>query len=300
MCVCVCVCVCASFRRMNGHHLKTLHLAADSVSALTGGKEGGFMTPFSSGEARTGSTPGEADPKLCPDWLQVSCQIWEKRKSRIEQATLLLSSLWKTRFYIKKMQRVSYPQVASPGEETHLPTKEKQDFLEWKMYFWNDSKYLIFVSSSPPPHFSILTIELLHLHAIVILAFSLLPSSILVIYVSAVFYFCLSKWMEVCKGVWCYTKLHKIKTLCKFFSINILFFWSHYNGTKGWANSFHCNEISLYWILVPQWDLTNINTDKNKLLRGFPGGAAVENPPANAGDTGSSPGPGRSHMPRSN
>ena len=26
----------------------------------------------------------------------------------------------------------------------------------------------------------------------------------------------------------------------------------------------------------------------------------VEDPPANAGDTGSSPGPGRSHMPRSN
>ena len=35
-------------------------------------------------------------------------------------------------------------------------------------------------------------------------------------------------------------------------------------------------------------------------LRGFPGGAVVENPPANAGDTGSSPGPGRSHMPHSN
>ena len=33
---------------------------------------------------------------------------------------------------------------------------------------------------------------------------------------------------------------------------------------------------------------------------GFPGGAAVENLPANAGDTGSSPGPGRSHMLRSN
>ena len=28
----------------------------------------------------------------------------------------------------------------------------------------------------------------------------------------------------------------------------------------------------------------------------FPGGAVVKNPPANAGDTGSSPGPGRSHM----
>ena len=32
----------------------------------------------------------------------------------------------------------------------------------------------------------------------------------------------------------------------------------------------------------------------------FPGGAVVENLPANAGDTGSSPGLGRSHMPRSN
>ena len=34
--------------------------------------------------------------------------------------------------------------------------------------------------------------------------------------------------------------------------------------------------------------------------RGFPGGAVVENLPANAGDAGSSPGLGRSHMPRSN
>ena len=33
---------------------------------------------------------------------------------------------------------------------------------------------------------------------------------------------------------------------------------------------------------------------------GFPGGTVVKNPPANAGDTGSSPDPGRSHMPRSN
>ena len=37
-----------------------------------------------------------------------------------------------------------------------------------------------------------------------------------------------------------------------------------------------------------------------KLNEGFPGGAVVENLPANAGDTGSSPGLGRSHMPRSN
>ena len=34
--------------------------------------------------------------------------------------------------------------------------------------------------------------------------------------------------------------------------------------------------------------------------RDFTGGAVVKNPPANAGDTGSSPGPGRSHMPWSN
>ena len=31
----------------------------------------------------------------------------------------------------------------------------------------------------------------------------------------------------------------------------------------------------------------------------FPGGAVVKNPPANAGNTGSSPGPGRSHVPHS-
>ena len=39
---------------------------------------------------------------------------------------------------------------------------------------------------------------------------------------------------------------------------------------------------------------------KEHCIGGFPGGAVVENPPANAGDMGSSPGPGRSHMPRSN
>ena len=35
-------------------------------------------------------------------------------------------------------------------------------------------------------------------------------------------------------------------------------------------------------------------------LWGFPSGAVVNNPPANAGDMGSSPGPGRSHMLQSN
>ena len=36
-----------------------------------------------------------------------------------------------------------------------------------------------------------------------------------------------------------------------------------------------------------------------RMIQGFPGGAVVENLPANAGDTGSSPGLGGSHMLRS-
>ena len=36
------------------------------------------------------------------------------------------------------------------------------------------------------------------------------------------------------------------------------------------------------------------------MIGDFSGGAVVKNLPANAGDTGSSPGPGRSHMPWSN
>ena len=40
-------------------------------------------------------------------------------------------------------------------------------------------------------------------------------------------------------------------------------------------------------------------TEKDKItMRGFAGGAVVENMPTNAGDTGSSPGLGRSHVPR--
>ena len=35
-------------------------------------------------------------------------------------------------------------------------------------------------------------------------------------------------------------------------------------------------------------------------MQDFRGGTVVKNPPANAGDMGSSPGPGRSHMPQSN
>ena len=45
---------------------------------------------------------------------------------------------------------------------------------------------------------------------------------------------------------------------------------------------------------------TTTKSFKKREREGFPGGAVVENLPANAGDTGSSPGLGRSHLPQSN
>ena len=49
--------------------------------------------------------------------------------------------------------------------------------------------------------------------------------------------------------------------------------------------------------LKKRWKAGRVN---RKVNRDFPGGVVVKNPPANAGDTGSSPGPGRSHVPRRN
>ena len=58
--------------------------------------------------------------------------------------------------------------------------------------------------------------------------------------------------------------------------------------------------IEIPYIKCPDpWNDAGLCTFKN-LTYGFPGGSVVENLPANAGDTGSSPGLGRSHMPRSN
>ena len=42
------------------------------------------------------------------------------------------------------------------------------------------------------------------------------------------------------------------------------------------------------------------NSGLNTVKRDFLGGTVVKNPPANAGDMGLSPGPGRSHMLQSN
>ena len=56
----------------------------------------------------------------------------------------------------------------------------------------------------------------------------------------------------------------------------------------------HCIVVTLAGMII----YTKFNQKFS--MRDFPGGAVVKNLPANAGVTGSSPGPGRSHMPQSN
>ena len=58
--------------------------------------------------------------------------------------------------------------------------------------------------------------------------------------------------------------------------------------------------ISVLKLYVYMTLFFNVKIKLKTDIAGFPGGTVVENPPANAGDTGSSPGLGRSHMPRSN
>ena len=68
-----------------------------------------------------------------------------------------------------------------------------------------------------------------------------------------------------------------------------------------WSLSYPKGNSSLVLPLIGRlhfFKLYLISFLKN-LLWGFPGGAVVESPPANAGDTGSGPGLGGSHMPRS-
>ena len=60
----------------------------------------------------------------------------------------------------------------------------------------------------------------------------------------------------------------------------------------------HCCH-ALHVAHFPQTHETETAASLKEEVRGFPGGAAVENLPANAGDTGSGPGLGGSHMPRS-
>ena len=65
----------------------------------------------------------------------------------------------------------------------------------------------------------------------------------------------------------------------------------------------HSLNITLDFLTHYPCILLNLKISKQKIVKrlqqGFSGGAVVENLPANAGDTGSSPGLGRSHMLRS-
>ena len=62
-------------------------------------------------------------------------------------------------------------------------------------------------------------------------------------------------------------------------------------------NKFYCYIFYTYYLFKVLISIKLIKVIKNE---GFPGGTVVKNPPANAGDMGSSPGLGRSHMLRSN
>ena len=76
-------------------------------------------------------------------------------------------------------------------------------------------------------------------------------------------------------------------------------------GVWGWCKLLHIEWINNKVLLHStgnyiQSPVINHNgKEYKKRMLGFPGGAVVESLPANAGDTGSSPGLGRSHMPRS-
>ena len=65
------------------------------------------------------------------------------------------------------------------------------------------------------------------------------------------------------------------------------------------------SDLSLFFVFkisiaVKRTHFVILRVEYTKGSQGFPGGAVDKNPPANAGDMGSNPGLGRSHMPRSN
>ena len=72
------------------------------------------------------------------------------------------------------------------------------------------------------------------------------------------------------------------------------------NGTQKTAGIYVLTKVLVIMIII-MWHKSVLGRAESKTRKqGFPGGTVVKNQPANAGDMGSSPGPGRSHMPRSN
>ena len=71
--------------------------------------------------------------------------------------------------------------------------------------------------------------------------------------------------------------------------------------TVGKSRRYRCSSYCSFWfsICLTFFRGKKKEIDKKTISLGFLGGAVVESLPANAGDTGSSPGLGRSHMPRS-
>ena len=80
------------------------------------------------------------------------------------------------------------------------------------------------------------------------------------------------------------------------FTHSILSLWNIF------IRSSHSLSLHIFRSLLKYHLLGNTHPDIHSKVAfpGFPGGVVVKNPPVNAGDTGSSPGPGRSHMPGRN
>ena len=76
---------------------------------------------------------------------------------------------------------------------------------------------------------------------------------------------------------------------------SVEFFWNKKHSSHPWTSTTKFSfpetaNASIFYVPFQKY--------KSKWMD-FPGGTVVKNPPANAGDTGTSPGPGRSHMPQS-
>ena len=102
-------------------------------------------------------------------------------------------------------------------------------------------------------------------------------------------------------------RIYKFKTLISVYTFNAIVIRILILRTGQSSFKFYMGKIILHFKCSEKnseenykWGGEQLQLVLKRRLGGFPGGAVVENLPANAGDTGSSPGLGRSHMPRSN